>query len=96
MDQKVISQRIVNYAIWYYCKYYPSTWKLKQKLLLKFGPESENGKRYWWITDDDIGYILRDKMRNILCEKEVIDAKIRNLKFKWKSKQYIQSKTKNS
>ncbi|MDP2396573.1 MAG: hypothetical protein Q8S84_02295 [bacterium] len=37
-----ISQKIVDYAIWYYLKYYPSPKKLTQKLLEKFGEKSEN------------------------------------------------------
>ena len=44
-----ISQKIVDYAIWYYLKYYPSPRKLTQKLLEKFWEKSENGKKYWWI-----------------------------------------------
>jgi hypothetical protein len=31
-----ISQKIIDYAIWYYLKYYPSVTKLKQKLREKF------------------------------------------------------------
>jgi len=27
-----ISQKIIDYAIWYYLKYYPSIFKLKQKI----------------------------------------------------------------
>jgi hypothetical protein len=41
-----ISQRIIDYAIWYYLKYYPSPKKLAFKLKEKFGPNSENGKKY--------------------------------------------------
>lgn len=41
-----ISQKIVDYAIWYYLKYYPSPRKLTQKLLEKFGEKSENGKKF--------------------------------------------------
>lgn len=31
-----ISQKIVDYSIWYYLKYYPSPRKLEQKLREKF------------------------------------------------------------
>jgi hypothetical protein len=41
-----ISQKIIDYAIWYYLKYYPSVAKLKQKLKEKFGLKSLNGKKY--------------------------------------------------
>lgn len=41
-----ISQKITDYAIWYYLRYYPSTQKLRHKLNEKFGPDSEKGKRY--------------------------------------------------
>jgi len=36
-----ISQKIIDYAIWYYLKYYPSPKKLRFKLKEKFGPDSE-------------------------------------------------------
>jgi hypothetical protein len=35
-NKKEISQKIVNYAIWYYLKYFPSINKIKQKLREKF------------------------------------------------------------
>jgi transposase-like protein len=31
-----ISQKIIDYAIWYYLRYYPSPKKLKEKLNEKF------------------------------------------------------------
>jgi hypothetical protein len=43
---KKISQKIIDYAIWYYLKYYPSPRKLAFKLKMKFGPDSEKGKKY--------------------------------------------------
>ena len=88
-EKKEISQKIINYAIWYYLKYFPSVAKMKQKLDMKFWPNSEKWKKYWWIFEDDIEYILHEKMWNILVEKEIIDTKVRNLQFKWKSKRYI-------
>ena len=68
-----ISQKIIDYAIWYYLKYYPSPKKLSFKLkelfnFSKFGPKSENGKKYWWITDDDIDFIIREKLF-FTCQK---------------------------
>jgi len=84
-----ISQKIIDYAIWYYMKYYPSPKKLAFKLKQKFWPESEKGKRYWWINDEEIEFIIKEKLRNIIEEKEVIKAKINNYKNKWKSRQYI-------
>lgn len=84
-----ISQKIIDYAIWYYLRYYPSPKKLGFKLKEKFGPESEKWKKYWWINIDEINFIINDKMRNIISEEEVIDSKIRNYKNKWKSKKYV-------
>lgn len=87
-----ISQKIIDYAIWYYLKYYPSPRKLEQKLKMKFWPESEKWKIYWWINEEEINYILTEKLRNIIQEDEVIISKIRSLKEKWKSKLYIKQK----
>jgi len=36
-----ISQKIIDYAIWYYLRYYPSQRKLSSILTEKFGPNSE-------------------------------------------------------
>lgn len=87
-----ISQKIVDYAIWYYLKYYPSPRKLTQKLVEKFGEKSENWQKYGWITNEEIDYILTEKLRNIIQEDEVIQSKIRTFKNKWKSKLYIKQK----
>lgn len=87
-----ISQKIVDYAIWYYMKYYPSPRKLTQKLIEKFGEKSENWKKYWWIWQEEIDYILQEKLRNILQEEFVIESKIRTYKNKWKSQMYIKQK----
>lgn len=87
-----ISQKIIDYSIWYYLRYYPSPKKLAFKLKMKFGPESEKGKKYNWISDEEIEYILTNKLKNIIQEEEVIQSKIRNYKNKWKSKLYIKQK----
>ena len=87
-----ISQKIIDYAIWYYLRYYPSPNKLKLKLKMKFWPDSEKGKKYGWINEEEINYILNEKLRNIIQEEEVILSKIRVLKEKWKSKLYIKQK----
>lgn len=87
-----ISQKIIDYAIWYYLKYYPSVAKLKQKLKEKFGLKSLNGKKYWWISDEEIDFIISEKMQNIIQEVEVIKAKIKF--FKWKGKSYLYIKQK--
>gem|GEM_PF-1702193 len=39
--KKEISQKIIDYAIWYYLRYFPSRQKLRNKLTEKFGPQSE-------------------------------------------------------
>lgn len=87
-----ISQRIIDYAIWYYLKYYPSVNRLKQKLKLRYGPESEKGLKYWWIGVEEIEYIISEKLKNIIVEEEVIVSKIRSYKNRGKSKLYIKQK----
>jgi len=87
-----ISQKIIDYAIWYYLRYYPSPNKLRQKLRMKFWPDSENGKKYWGIIEEEIDYILVEKLRNVIQQEEVIQSKIRVYKDKRKSKQYIKQK----
>lgn len=87
-----ISQKIIDYSIWYYLRYYPSPKKLEQKLIHKFWKNSENGKKYWWIWNEEIIYILENKLKNIIQENEVIKSKIRSYKSKWKSKLYIKQK----
>ena len=87
-----IFPKIIDYAIWYYLKYYPSVAKLKQKLKEKFGPKSENGKKYGGITDEEIDFIVLEKLQNIIQETEVIKAKIKFLRGKGKSKLYIKQK----
>jgi SOS response regulatory protein OraA/RecX len=87
-----ISQKITDYAIWYYLKYYPSVAKLKQKLKEKFGPKSPNGKKYAHLTDDEIDFIISEKLQNIIQETEVVKAKIKYLNEKGKSRLYIKQK----
>ena len=91
-EKKEISQKITNYAIWYYLKYFPSIKKLRQKLDMKFGPKSEKWQKYGWIFEDDIDYILEEKMWNILVEKEIISSKIRSYIARWKNYYYIVQK----
>jgi len=87
-----ISQKIIDYAIWYYLRYYPSPRKLREKLKEKFWPDSEKGQKYWWINDDEIEFIITEKLKNIIQEDEVIQSKIRSYINKWKSKLYIKQK----
>ncbi len=87
-----ISQKIIDYAIRYYLRYYPSPKKLEFKLRFKFGPDSEKGKKYWGINDEEIKYIIEEKLKNIIQEDEVIQSKIRVFKSRGKSKLYIKQK----
>lgn len=87
-----ISQKIIDYSIWYYLKYYPSVAKLRQKLKEKFWPNSVNWKKYGGIWDDEIDFIIFQKMWNIIQETEVIKSKIRVFRWKGKSKLYIKQK----
>ena len=78
-----ISQKIVDYAIWYYLKYFPSK---------KFWPNSEKWKVYWWIWEKEIDFILNQKMSSIIFEEEVAKSKIRNYIEKNKNFSYIRTK----
>ena len=92
IERKEISQKIVDYAIWYYLRYFPSTQKLRNKLTEKFWPNSERGQKYGWIFPEDIDYILEWKMGAIIDEHEVIRSNIRWYINKWKNINYIKSK----
>ena len=81
-----ISQKIVDYAIWYYLKYFPSKKSLEKKLFEKFWPNSEKWKVYWWIWEEEIDFILNQKMSSIIFEEEVAKSKIRNYIFLYKNK----------
>lgn len=87
-----ISQKIVDYAIWYYLKYFPSKKALEKKLFEKFWPNSEKWKVYWWIWEKEIDFILNQKMSSIIFEEEVAKSKIRNYIEKNKNFSYIKTK----
>ena len=87
-----ISQKIVDYAIWYYLKYFPSKKALEKKLFEKFWPNSEKWKIYWWIWEKEIDFILNQKMSSIIFEEEVAKSKIRNYIEKNKNFSYIRTK----
>ena len=87
-----ISQKIVDYAIWYYLKYFPSKKALEKKLFEKFWPNSEKWKIYWWIWEKEIDFILNKKMSSIIFEEEVAKSKIRNYIKKNKNFSYIKTK----
>lgn len=87
-----ISQKIVDYAIWYYLRYFPSKVWLEKKLVEKFWPNSEKWKIYGWIWQEEIDFIINEKMRNIIFEKEVAKSKIKNYILKNKNFSYIKNK----
>lgn len=87
-----ISQKIVDYAIWYYLKYFPSKKALEKKLFEKFWSNSEKWKIYWWIWEKEIDFILNQKMSSIIFEEEVAKSKIRNYIEKNKNFSYIKTK----
>ena len=87
-----ISQKIVDYAIWYYLKYFPSKKALEKKLFEKFWSNSEKWKIYWWIWGKEIDFILNQKMSSIIFEEEVAKSKIRNYIEKNKNFSYIKTK----
>ena len=87
-----ISQKIVDYAIWYYLKYFPSKKALEKKLFEKFWSNSEKWKIYWWIWGKEIDFILNQKMSSIIFEEKVAKSKIRNYIEKNKNFSYIKTK----
>lgn len=87
-----ISQKIIDYAIWYYTKYFPSKEWLKRKLEEKFWPNSEKWKIYWWINDEEINFIVDEKLKSIIFEKQVARTKIKNYVEKNKNLSYIKNK----
>lgn len=89
-----VSQKIVDYAIRYYLRYYPSTEKLRRKLKEKFGPDSEKWQKYGGVTPEQIEYILKEKLRNIIEEEAVVRAKIKLYQLRNKNLRYIQNSMK--
>lgn len=87
-----ISQKIVDYAIWYYLKYFPSKVWLEKKLEEKFWPESEKWKIYGWITKKEIDFIINEKMQSLIFEEQVAKSKIKNMIEKNKNFSYIKNK----
>ena len=83
-----ISQKIVDYAIWYYLKYFPSKKALEKKLFEKFWPNSEKWKIYWWIWEKDIISAIKKKFKVELSKKH-IDMPDWHLKKLWESQIYI-------
>lgn len=91
-NSKKISQKIIDYAIWYYLNFFPSKKKISDKLREKFWPESEKWKKYWWISDEEISFIIEEKMKNLLQEENILKAKIKTFLRKWKNLNYIKTK----
>ena len=87
-----VSQKIIDYAIWYYCKYFPSKKALEKKLLEKFWPNSEKWKIYGWIWQKEIDFIISESMRNLIFEEEVARSKIKIYVEKNKNLNYIKNK----
>lgn len=69
-----------NYALNYYLRYYPSTKKLKEKLLKKSN------------HDEKLVLDVIKSMNNIIVEKQVIESKIRLYLQRNKNLSYIKSK----
>lgn len=91
-SEKKISQKIIDYAIWYYLNFFPSKKKIFEKLKEKFWPDSEKWKKYWWISDEEINFIIEEKLKNLLQEENILKAKIKNFLWKWKNLNYIKTK----
>lgn len=70
-------QRLKDYTLWYYFRYYPSIWKLKFKLRQK----TQNNEELIEKLFDDIWHLFIDK--------PIIESKIQNYIFRNKNKNYI-------
>lgn len=70
-------QRLKDYTLWYYFRYYPSIWKLKFKLRQK----TQNNEDLISKLFEDIG--------NLFNDKPIIESKIQNYLFRNKNKNYI-------
>ncbi len=71
-------QRLYDYALWYYFRYYPSNARLSQKL-------REKG------SEEDAQEVFK-KVEHLLQEEEIIKAKIDNYIFRNKNYRYIRQK----
>ena len=71
-------QRLKDYALWYYFRYYPSNARLLQKL-------REKG------TQKDATQVLKE-VQHLTQEDEIIRAKIDNYIFRNKNYRYIRQK----
>ncbi len=78
-DQIYKKDRLKDYWIWYYLRYYPSKNKLREKLLLKSNNNFE-------LSDE----VIND-MKNIINEEEVLKSKIRMFLDRNKNVSYIKN-----
>jgi len=79
MNNKAYSlQRLKDYALWYYFRYYPSNNRLLQKLREKW-------------TDEDAESIFWE-IKHLLLEDQIISSKIDNYIFRNKNYRYIRQK----
>lgn len=77
-EKKYTHQRLKDYALWYYFRYYPSNARLLQKLNEKW--ETEDAEQIYW------------EILNLTQEDEIIKAKIDNYIFRNKNYRYIRQK----
>jgi hypothetical protein len=70
-------QRLKDYALWYYFRYYPSNKKLEDKLLEK----TDKNQELVTIVIDDINHLFQ--------EDEIIISRIKNFLFRNKNLNYI-------
>ena len=78
MDKKYSPQRLKDYALWYYFRYYPSNGRLLQKL-------GEKGS-------EENSLAIFNELEHLLQEEEIIKAKIDNYIFRNKNYRYIRQK----
>ncbi|MCP4523509.1 MAG: hypothetical protein GY828_04790 [Candidatus Gracilibacteria bacterium] len=70
-------QRCKDYALWYYFRYYPSQYKLYDKLQEKTDYNQE------------LVHLVFNDIKHLFNEAEVLESKIQNLLFRNKNKNYI-------
>ncbi len=78
MDKKYTTQRLKDYALWYYFRYYPSNNRLLQKL-------KEKG------SEQDSETVFQE-IKHLLQEDQIIASKIDNYIFRNKNYRYIRQK----
>ncbi len=92
MQQPYNSERLKNYALWYYFKYFPSIQKLQQKLFEK-SKDQELSQKIWKSMEHlcDEQRVLEDKIRVYLIRNKNVRYIKTQLIAKWFEKEMIEN-----